>query len=104
EIAKGLQARQKEIRSAPHGSESRQAGDFLPYRALRDLELQRPVLRADEGITLVAKFVKIPIIDPHVLRKLELADEAGATDKGSDPPFHTVLGHALGQRRAIGAA
>src|SRR5438105_13055314 len=103
-MAKGLDAGEEEVGAAPYRGERRQPFDYFPDRPLRDFELQRPVLRADERITLVAELVKSPIIDPHVLRKLELADEAGATDEGSDPSFHTVLGHALGQWRAIGAA
>src|SRR6516164_5193626 len=89
-------ARQKEVGPSAQCSESRQTLDRLADRPLGNLEIQRPVLRADERIMLVAEFVKVSIVDPHVLRELELADEVGATDKGSEPPFHAVLGRAFG--------
>ena len=104
QVPQRFETGQEEVSSASYGGESRQSLYRFTDWSLRDLELQRPILRANERITLIAKFVKIPIIDPHVLRKLELAKQAGTSNESSDPPFNAILGLAFGQRRAVGAA
>ena len=77
-MTKGLESGKKKVCTATNRRECRQTLDRLADRPLRNLELERAVLRADERITLVTKLMKTPIIDPHVLRKLELANETGA--------------------------
>ncbi len=104
EVSKRLDAGQEEVGAASDGGEGRQPCDLLPDRPLRDLEFQRAVLLADDRIALVAEFVEIPVIDPHVLRELELADEARADHEGRDPALHAVLRRAFRQRRAVGGA
>src|SRR4051794_35859033 len=84
EIPQGLQPGQKEIGAAFHAGESRQSLDRLSNRAPGNLELERPVVIADDGIALVAELVKIRIVRPDVLRELELTDEARADHEGRD--------------------
>ena len=65
---------------------------------------KRAVLCADDRVALVAELVKIPIVHPDILRKLELADEACADHERRDAALLSVLGRAFGQRRPVGAA
>src|SRR3954447_6294496 len=88
QVAERLEPRQEEIRSTPDGRERRDPGDPLFYRSLRDLELECTVLRADDRIALVAELVKGLVIDPHVLRELELANQARTDHERGDPAFH----------------
>src|SRR3954465_5113466 len=67
-----LNAGQEKIRAASHRREGGQAGDLLADRALRDFVFQSAVMMADERIAFVAEFVKIPIVHPDILGKLEL--------------------------------
>src|SRR5262245_2266437 len=102
QIAKGFDPGKKKVSSTPYGRECRQAGDLLPDRTLGDLELQRAILRADDWIVLVAEFMKIRIVDPHVLRELKLANETGTTHKGGNASLHAVLGRAFRQFWTVG--
>ena len=74
EIPKRFEAREKEVSAAFHCSEGRQAGDFLADGSFRNFELERAVLRADDRIALVAELMKITVVSPYILRKLELSD------------------------------
>ena len=76
--------------------------DLLPDRPLGDGHVVRPVVRADDGIAFVTQLVEPGIVDPHVLRELELPDQAGAADKGRDAAFDAVFGRPFGQRRPVG--
>src|SRR5262245_50566875 len=78
QVVQRLQPRQEEVRPSPNGGERRYPGDAPPYRPLRDLELQCPVLCADDRIALVAELVEVLVVDPHVLRELELPNQARA--------------------------
>ena len=74
EIPKRFETREKKISAAFHCSEGRQAGDFLADGPFGNLELERAVLRADDRIALVAELMKITVVNPYILRKLELSD------------------------------
>src|SRR5271167_4868255 len=78
EPAQSLEAGQEKVSAAAHRSEGGQACVFFADWSLRDFELQSAVLIADERIALVAEFVETLVVHPHVLRELELADEARA--------------------------
>ena len=78
QVPQRLESGQEEVGAAPHGGERRQALDLFPDRPLRDREVERAVLRADDRIALVAELVEVLVVHPHVLRELELADQAGA--------------------------
>ena len=56
------------------------------------------------GSRSFAELVKISIVDPHVLRELELANQARAPDERRDAPFDAVVRRAFGKRRTVGAA
>ena len=53
------------------------------------------VLGAADGVAFVAQFVEGRIVDPHVLRELELTNQAGADDECGDAAVHPVVGRAL---------
>src|SRR5206468_4985577 len=103
-VSKRLEARQKEVSPAPNIRECRKTGDFLPNRALRDFVFQGTVLVAADRITLVAQFVKVPVVHPNVLRELELSNETRADNEGGDAALDTVLWRFFRQRRPVGAA
>src|SRR5262249_15753830 len=79
-------------------------GDLFPDRALGNLVFERAVLISDDRIALVAELVEVLVVRPHVLRELELADEARAADESSNPAFHSVLRRTFRKRRPIGPA
>src|SRR4030095_2667662 len=91
QVAERLEPGQEEVCAAPEGRERRDSGDPLPDRSLRDLEFECTVLRADERIALVAELVEILVVDPHVLRELELANQACTEHERSDPAVHPVF-------------
>ena len=95
EISQRLEAGQEKVGAAPHGRECRQAGDLLADRPLRDLVFQRAVLVADDRVALVAELVEIPVVHPHVLRELELADQARADHERGDAALDAVVRRAL---------
>src|SRR5262249_24308180 len=101
EISQRLEPREKEVGTAADGGERRQSNDLLSHRTLGDLELQRAVLGADDRIALVAEFVEISVVDPHVLSELVLANEAGADHERRDAPLHPVVGGTFRQMRAV---
>ena len=56
---------------------------------------------ADDRVPFVAQLVEVPVVDPDVLRELELADKARADDEGGDPAFDPVVGCAFRQWRPV---
>src|SRR5262245_40340890 len=52
----------------------------------------------------IAEFLKVTVIHPDVLVKLELADEARPDHESRYAALHAVLRRILRQRRAIGCA
>src|SRR5690348_6689071 len=103
-MPQALQAWQEEILAAAAGRKRGQPLDRLAHRPLRNLVLEGAVVRADERIALVAELVKIPIVDPDVLRELELPHEARADDERGDTALDAVVRRALRQVRAVRAA
>src|SRR4051812_29563864 len=101
QVLQRFDAGQEEIRPASYRCESRQPVNLLSNRTLRHLKLQRAVLVANDRIAFVAEFVKVPIVDPDVLRKLELADQTRADNKRCNPALVAVLGRAFWQGRAV---
>ena len=95
EVSKPLDAGEKEVGAASHGGEGRQAGDFFADWALGDFVFERAVLRADDRVALVPKLVEVSIVHPHVLRKLELSDQARADHEGSDAALYAILWRVL---------
>ena len=104
EIAHGVDPGQEEVRAAREGGECRKALVHLADRPLRDGEVQCAVLGAADRVVLVAEFVECLVVDPHVLRELELTNQVGADDERGDAAIHTVVGRALGQRGSVGRA
>src|SRR5262245_42630027 len=104
EILEPLEAGQEEIRAAAAGGERRQPLDRSLDRPLRNLVLERAVVGADERVALVAELVEVLVVDPDVLRELELPDQARAQHERGDAALDTVLRRACGQLRAVGAA
>src|SRR4051812_35652455 len=104
EISKRFNAREKEVSAASHGGKCRQAGDLFPDRAFGDLEFKRAVLAADDRVPLVAELVKVSVVHPYVLGKLELPDQAGAEHECGYAALCTVLPRVLRQMRSVGSA
>src|SRR5262245_60676302 len=104
EISQRLEPREEEVRTAPDGGECGQSNDLLSHWTLGDLELQRAVLGADDRIALVAEFVEISVVDPHILSEFVLANQAGAEYERRDAPLHAVVGGTFRQVRAVGRA
>src|SRR5215468_1148087 len=101
EISQRLEPREEEVGTAPDGGERWQSDDLLSHWTFWDLELQRAVLGADDRIALVAEFVEIAVVDPHILSELVLANQAGAEHERRDAPLHAVVGSTLRQVRAV---
>src|SRR5262245_39726428 len=104
EISKRLEPREEEVGTAPDGGERWQSDDLLSHWTFGDLELQRAVLGADDRIALVAEFVEISVVDPHILSELVLANQAGAEHERRDAPLHAVVGGTFRQVRAVSRA
>src|SRR6476646_5897916 len=101
QVAERPEPRQEEVRSTPNGRERGDPGDPLPYRSLRDLEFECPVLRADDRIALVAELVEGLVIDPYVLRELELANQACTDHERRDPAFDSVVRRRFREWRTV---
>src|SRR5277367_6759447 len=95
EPAQRLESGQEEIRAAPQRGERRQPHHRPANRALRDLEIQSAILRADNRVALVTQLVEITVVHPNILCELELPDEAGADHERRDAAFLAVIGGAL---------
>ena len=74
EVLKSLDAGEEEVGAASHSREGRQASNFFADRTLGDFVFERAVLCADDRIALVTELMKIAVISPYILRKLELSD------------------------------
>ena len=76
EVLECLNSGKEKIGAAFNSREGWQAGYFSADRASGDSEVKSTVLISNKWISFVAKFVKIPIIDPDILRELKLPYEA----------------------------
>src|SRR4029077_6304730 len=97
-------AGQEKIRAASDRREGRQTGDPLADRTPRDFEFQRAVLMADDRVAFIAELVKTPIVDPDILRELELADEARADHERRDTALLAIFGRAFREGCTVGGA
>src|SRR5262249_11826723 len=97
EIAERFDTWEKEVSAALHGGKGRQAGDCFADRTLGNFKFERTVLLSDDRIVFIAKLVKVAIISPHVLKELELADEACAYDKSGDATLNPILRRVVRQ-------
>src|SRR3982751_5181394 len=104
QVAKPFDGGKEEVRSPTQRGELRQSFDLLADGPLRDGHVECAVLRAADRIVLVAELVEGLIVHPHIHRKLELADEAGAADECSDASLHSVLWSIVGQSGAVSPA
>src|SRR4029077_3417277 len=102
EPAQRLEPGEEKVRAAANGGEGRQARDLPANRSLWNLEFERSVLSADDRVPLITEFVKVPIVDPDVLRELELADETCADHERRDTALLAIVGGALREIRTIG--
>src|SRR5246127_2776984 len=81
QVSEAVEAGQKKICPAGERGEGRQPLENLANGTLGDLEFHRAVLCSADRIALVSQFVKVAVVDPHVLCELELAHQAGADDE-----------------------
>src|SRR5262245_53905466 len=88
EIPKRLDSGQEEISTASYGRK-RWYSLYLPLDGpLRNRNIVRTVLRAEDWIALVSQLVEIRIIGPDIHGKFKLTHEAGAADKSSNPALN----------------
>ena len=73
-------------------------------RPLGDREIHCAVLGSADRIVLVTQLVEGAVVDPDVLRELELPDQAGANDECGDTALDAVVGCAVGKGRSVGGA
>ena len=99
-----LDARKEKIGSASDGGKRREADDFLPDRPLGNLVFEGAVVVANNRVALVLQLVKVPVVDPHVLRELELANQARAPDERRDAPLESVFRRTFRKRRPVRAS
>src|SRR3546814_16910396 len=70
----------------------------FPYTTL----FRSAVLGAADRIVFVAQLVEGFVVDPDVLRELELAHQIRTDDEGRDTALDAILGRTVGQCRAVG--
>src|SRR6478609_8386954 len=76
EVSKRLDTGKEEVGTATYGGECWKAGDLFSDGAFGDFEFERTVVVAYDWVALVAELMEVVVVHPHVLRKLELPDEA----------------------------
>src|ERR1700761_8843594 len=101
QVSEAVEPRKKKVCSAGECGEGRQPLENRADRTLGNLVFQCAILRSADRIALVLQFVKVAVVDPHILCELELADQAGAYDERGDTPVRTVIVSALGKRLAV---
>src|SRR5690349_19932496 len=104
QIAEPLQAWEEEVGAAAHRRKREQTRELSSNRPFRNLEFQRPVLVADDRVVLVPELVKVLVVGPHVLRELELTDEARANNERGDAALGSIVRDPFPQGWAIGGA
>src|SRR5262249_48316551 len=62
------------------------------------------VLRANDWIAFVAKFMEIAVVGPDILREFKLTDQARADHEGRDAAVRTIVWSVIRQRQAISSA
>src|SRR3954453_17608570 len=94
EVSQRFQAGQEEIGSSPDRGKCRQTLDRLADRPLWDFEIERAVMAADDWVSLIAEFMKVAVVHPHVLGELELTDETRTNDESCDTAFLAIVRRA----------
>src|SRR3954463_7666653 len=92
------------MRAALDSRKGWKARYFLADRSFRNGDVERAVLIADDRVAFVPEFMKIRVVDPDVLCKLELPHEARTNHEGGNPSINSVLGRAVRQEGPIGCA
>src|SRR5262249_34598628 len=90
-IAKRSNSRQEKIGAATHRCKCRKSLDFFSHWSLRNCHIVGNVVRTYEWVPLIAQFMKIGIVYPHIHRKLKLANQTSAADEGGDASFNAVF-------------
>src|ERR1700739_4334519 len=104
EVSEAVETREERVGPAGERGEGGQSLENLADGTLGDLVFQCAVLCSADWIALVAQSVEVAVVDPHVLRELELAHEAGADDERGDASIRPVVVGTLGKRVAVGRA
>ena len=96
-MLKRFDARKEEVGTTLYGRESGQALYLSSDWSLRNCKVKRAILGADHRIVLIAQLVKIWIVCPNILHKLELSDETCADYERRDTAIGAVLRRAFRQ-------
>ena len=86
---------EEEIGPTLHRRECWQARYFLSKRPSGYCHVKRAVLVPDDWIPLIAEFMKLRVVDPDVLRKLELSHEARTKHESGNASIDAVFGCAF---------
>src|SRR4029079_5167565 len=62
EPSKRFDPRKEKVSPTPDSRECRQTRDLFSDWTLGDFEFERAVVIADDGITLIGKFMKVPVV------------------------------------------
>src|SRR6476620_12418721 len=95
QVTHGVHTWEEEISSAGQSGEGRKSFVHFADRTLRHGEVQGAVLCSNDRVVFAAEFVESLVVDPHVLRELELANEVGADDECGDAAVNPVIGRTL---------
>src|SRR4029453_14045368 len=89
QVAHGVHPGEEEVRATREGGERRKTFVHLTDRPFRNREIQSAVLGAADRVVFVVELVESLVVDPDVLRELELADEVGADDERGEAGVQT---------------
>src|SRR5215469_5598468 len=103
-VAKRLDSGEEEISAASYRRERGYPSNLFLDGPLRNRQIVRTILSAEDGITLIPQLVEVRIVGPHVHGKLELTDKAGTAHEGRNSPFYPILGSTLRKRGTVSAA
>ena len=76
QVPQCLNSGKEKISAALERREGWQAGYFSADRTFGDSEVETTVLSSNKWVSFVPEFVKIRVVDPDILRELELSHEA----------------------------
>src|SRR5262249_27509126 len=101
EVLKRVDAWEEEVGPTLYGRESGETLYLLSDGTFWNCKVKRAVLSTDHRIALIAELVKIWIVYPNILHKLELPDEACADHERRNTAIDAVLRRAFRQTRSI---
>src|SRR5947209_7830385 len=96
-VSECLHPWQKEVCTSHYRREGRQPRYLLADRPFRHGKIEAAILVADQRVSFVPQLVKIRVIDPDILRELELAHEASTQNESCNAAINAVLRHTFGQ-------